>query len=304
MERTERDKNALLASTIAKRVEKVFLKLKDYPYVSEGSLQEFHYYREHFLASLARIGERVRSGELCPLDLKDFPREFRLKHYKLRVALFIGSFDPFQMTHLATALRYLGSKEARADVVFIAPEGGASTLKPNRSEYAYRLDILNRQIKGIFEPFIVSLDMGADADTMEIVRRFMALFPGATVDVTHLIGSDVLPFAARLMREDLSSWKAASKRLDVNFTYRMHTVRRQRTEGAVRALRDIRSLGVEAVFDRRLIDYPSSTDFRESGAFTIVFPTENMLSHLEVLFRYGLNKPWMREGDPGPASSG
>jgi len=295
MERSDRDKQALLASTVAKRVEKVFAKLKDYPYVSENALKEFHYYREFFLSCLAAIGSRDKSGALRPIDLKDFPRSFQLEDYRMRAALFIGSFDPFQMTHLASALRFLASKDARADVVFIAPEGGASSLKPDRSEFAYRMDILNRQVKGIFEPFIVPLDMGADADTMEIVNRFIALFPGASVEVTHLLGSDVLPFAARLMRDDLKSWKAAAKRLDVSFDYRMYVVRRLKKEGAVGALRDLRSLGIDVVFDRRIIDYPSSTDFRESGAFTIVFPTDNMLSHMEVLFRYGLNKPWMRE---------
>jgi hypothetical protein len=56
--------------------------------------------------------------------------------------------------------------------------------------------------------------------------------------------------------------------------------------------------------DRHIVGAPSSTDFRERGAFTIVFPTDDILSHLEVLFRYSLNRPWMQNQGPPPAESG
>jgi hypothetical protein len=38
---------------------------------------------------------------------------------------------------------------------------------------------------------------------------------------------------------------------------------------------------------------PSSTDFRSSRHITIVFPTAEVLSRLELLFRYGMNRSWM-----------
>ncbi len=301
MEGARNGKGVSLASSIARRVERIFARLGDYPYFTPHDLEEFVYYHRHFRDCLAAIDERIRSGDLRPMDLRNFPRETRLPDYHLRAALFMGSFDPFQMTHLATALRFLASPEARADVVFVIPEGGASALKPNRSEYQYRLDILNRQIKGIFEPLVAPLDLGEGTDTLGIVNRFMGLFPGSSLEITHLLGSDVLPIAAGFMEADLREWRAEARRLDVRMEYRMHVVRRLRTEGAVKALRSLRAKGIQVTFDRRLIDYPSSTDFREAGAFTIVFPTDDMLSHLEVLFRYNLNRPWMR---PGGAASG
>ncbi len=302
MEASRTGRSGSLTASIARKVERVFARLGEYPYFTPHDLDEFGYYRAHFLEALSGIEERIASGSLSPLDLSGFPREVRFSEYKLSVGLFIGSFDPFQMTHLATALRYLANPKSAGNAVFIVPEGGKSRLKPNRSDYDYRLDILTRQLKGIFEPLVVPLDMGRDADTLQIIERFMALFPGARIDITHIIGSDTAPFAAKLMEGDLKSWGEASKRLDVDFTYRMYIVRRYHDRSAVPAIRSIRSMGVRVDVDRHIIGAPSSTDFRERGAFTIVFPTEDILSHLEVLFRYSLNKPWMqREEGPPPA---
>lgn len=293
MEASRTGRSGSLTASIARKVERVFSRLGDHPYFTTHDLDEFGYYRRHFLDALTGIEDRIASGGLVPLDLSGFPREVRFSGYKLSVALFIGSFDPFQMTHLATALSYLANPKASGNAVFIVPEGGSSTLKPNRSDYDYRLDILSRQLKGIFEPLVVPLDMGREADTLKIVQDFMALFPGAKIDITHIIGSDVAPFAAKLMEGDLKAWGEASRRLDVDFRYGLYVVRRRDSRSADGAIAAIRALGVPVEFDLNVIEAPSSTDFRERGAFTIVFPTDEVLSHLEVLFRYGLNKPWM-----------
>lgn len=57
-------------------------------------------------------------------------------------------------------------------------------------------------------------------------------------------------------------------------------------------LETLRSLGIEAYLDDEALETPSSTDFRERNAFSIVFPTDEIVRHLEVVFRYNLNKPW------------
>jgi hypothetical protein len=54
-------------------------------------------------------------------------------------------------------------------------------------------------------------------------------------------------------------------------------------------------LGVRADIEFIPLPIPSSTDFRTAGAFTILFPTERVLEHVEVLFRYGFNKPWKKD---------
>lgn len=293
MEASRTGKSGSLTASISRKVERVFSRLGEHRYFTEHDLEEFGYYRRHFLEALSGIEERIASGKLSPLDLSGFPREVRFSGYKLSVGLFIGSFDPFQMTHLATALRYLADPRSTGDAVFVIPEGGRSSLKPDRSDYEYRLDIVNRQLKGIFEPLIVPLDLGRDSDTLKIVQDFMALFPGAKIDITHIIGSDVAPFAAKLMEGDLKAWGESARALDVDFAYRMYVMKRRRERASAPAIKAIRDLGVPLVVDRHSIEAPSSTDFREQGAFTIVFPTDEILSHLEVLFRYSLNKPWM-----------
>jgi hypothetical protein len=302
MEASRTGRSGSLTASISRKVERVFSRLGEHRYFTEHDLEEFGYYRRHFLEALTGIEERISSGLLAPLDLSGFPREVRFSGYKLSVGLFIGSFDPFQMTHLATALRYLANPKSTGNAVFVIPEGGESSLKPDRSDYDYRLDILSRQLKGIFEPLIVPLDMGRDADTLKIVQDFMALFPGAKIDITHIIGSDVAPFAAKLMEGDLIAWGEASRELDVDFTYQMYVMQRRRERSSGPAIKAIKSLGVTVEVDRHSIEAPSSTDFRERGAFTIVFPTDEILSHLEVLFRYSLNKPWMPgQAPPEPA---
>jgi nicotinic acid mononucleotide adenylyltransferase len=303
MEASRIGKGGSLAASIARKVERVFSRLGSYPYFNPGDLEEFGYYRHHFLEALEQIDMRIAAKQLAPVELSGFPRETHFKDFRLNAALFIGSFDPFQMTHLATALRYLANPRSTGNVVFVIPEGGRSSLKPNRSDYAYRLDILNRQLSGVFEPLVVPLDIGKDVDTLDIVRNFLSLFPGAKIEITHLVGSDVIPYAARLMPEDLKAWGEAARSLDVDFNYRIYMVRRREAQGAIQAIKTIRALGVRVDVDRRIVEAPSSTDFRERGAFTIVFPTEQALSHLEILFRYNLNKPWMAAGKDRTESS-
>jgi len=67
------------------------------------------------------------------------------------------------------------------------------------------------QTEGIFDPFIKVLDLGLQADTIEIVRRFIGMHSGLALELTHLIGSDVLPIAVRCIAHDMSTWKKKPK---------------------------------------------------------------------------------------------
>ncbi len=280
--------------------EAIFDRLDAYSYLSILDRGDFLYYRSFYSESLLQIDSRIEVGGLNPVDLSDFPQVVRFPGYDIKAALFIGSFDPFQMTHLATALRYLASGQGEAPVVFVIPEGHDNPLKPRKNDYRYRFDLLSMQIKGVFDPLIVPLDIGEGADTIEIVRRFIALFPGARVSMTHLLGSDVLPIASRLLPVDMKAWNEEAMERAVDFSYRAFVVRRDGAPPLDADLSRVRDLNLPIFVDDRTIGAPSSTDFRERQSFSIVFPTETVIKHVEVLFRYNLNKPW----NTGEADSG
>jgi hypothetical protein len=222
---------------------------------------------------------------------------------RARIGVFIGSFDPFQMTHLATALRFLASDRSEADVVFVVPEGAFDRRKPGKTEYRFRFEVLKRQIAGVLDPLVAPLDIGEGADTIEIVRRLLALHPGASLRLTHLIGSDVLPMAARLLSDDLEAWGRAAERYGIDLDFSLHVARRTKKAVLPAQARSVRELGVRMDVDRTLIGTPSSSAFRTGGAISLVLPTEEILSRLELLFRYGMYRPWSGSpAGPGGAS--
>jgi hypothetical protein len=276
----------------ARRLGRVFDSLESLPYLNEALLRDFLYFRELFRESLARIDRKVVEGRLLPLDLRGFPQELRYNLKRARIGVFIGSFDPFQMTHLATALRFLASEASEADVVFVVPEGAFDRRKPGKTEYRFRFEVLKRQIAGVLDPFVVPLDIGEGADTIEIVRRLLALHPGASLKLTHLIGSDVLPMAARLLPDDLEAWNAAAERYGIDLGFTLYVARRGKRAVPPPQARAVRELGVRMVVDRSLVGTPSSSAFRTEGAISLVLPTEEILSRLELLFRYGMYRPW------------
>jgi hypothetical protein len=290
----------------ARRLDRIFDSLDSLPYLGGPELGDFLYFRSLFDDSLERIDRKIRDGRLRPLDLRGFPQELRYPRLSARLGIFIGSFDPFQMTHLAMALRFLASDASEADALFVVPEGSADRRKPLKTDYHFRLEILRRQIAGVLEPFVVPLDIGEGADTIEIVRRLIGLHPGACLRLTHLLGSDVLPMAVALLPDDLEAWGEAALASRVDLDFSIHVARRDR-RASLRPLSDaVRRLGVRMVIDREVIGTPSSTAFRNEGAITLVLPTEAILSRLELLFRYGMSRPWSGAagGDGGRGSAG
>lgn len=274
------------------RTEEVFDRLGAYSYLTTLDKSDFFYYRSFYLDSLYEIDDKILSGRLVPVDLSDFPQVVRFPGYEINAALFIGSFDPFQMTHLATVLRYLASSATTSPVVFVVPEGHDNPSKPRKSDYRYRYELLEMQVLGVFDPLIVPLDIGEGADTIEIVRRFIAMFPGASVSMTHLLGSDVLPLAVSWLPADMKAWTAEAKQRHVDFSYQAFVVRRDGCPLDEKDIDTVRALDLPIHVDDKPIGAPSSTDFRENRAFSIVFPTHSVIRHVEVLFRYNLNKPW------------
>jgi hypothetical protein len=277
---------------IARRLGRVFDSLDALPYLGKAELNDFYYFRALFEDSLARIDRKVRDGRLLPLDLRGFPQELRYPGLSARVGLFIGSFDPFQMTHLAMALRFLGSDASEADALFVVPEGSTDPRKPHKTDYRFRFEILKRQIAGIFEPLVVPLDIGEGADTIEIARRLIGLHPGASLRLTHLLGSDTLPMATALLPDDLEAWGEAAAKHRVDLDFSIYVAMRDRRGHLRPFVEAVRQLGVRMVVDRAVIGTPSSSAFRSQGAITLVLPTEAVLSRLELLFRYGMYRSW------------
>ena len=277
---------------VARRLDKVFESLENLPYLGEAELRDFNSFRSQFQDSLARIDRKVLSGRLSPLDLRGFPQELRYPGLSARLGIFIGSFDPFQMTHLAMALRFLASDASEADALFVVPEGSVDRRKPLKTDYRFRFEIMKRQISGILEPLVAPLDIGSGADTIEIVRRLIALHPGAALRLTHLLGSDVLPLAVALLPDDLEAWGEAAKASRVDLDFSVHVARRDGTSRLRPLAEAVRRLGVRMVVDRTVIGTPASSAFRSEGAITLVLPTDAILSRLELLFRYGMYKAW------------
>lgn len=283
---------------IARRVRRVFSNLQSFPYLGEAERREFHYYLDLFEEELGRIGRKVASGRLTPIDLNGFPQVLNYPGYVAKVGVFIGSFDPFQMTHLAAALRFLSSEESDADLVFVVPEGSENPGKPNKTEYQFRYELLRLQIENVFSPLVVPLDLGRGADTIGIVERLIDLHPGAKLRLTHLLGSDSLPTASLLLPEDLAAWRERARLRSVELDHGIHVEKRRIDDPIEPYATSIRALGSRFAVDSRVVSAPSSTDFRISRNFTIVFPTEAVLSRLELLFRYGMHQPW----SPSPPS--
>jgi hypothetical protein len=277
---------------VARRLERIFDSLEGLSYLGEAEMADYRYFRALFAESLERIDRKVQGGRLRPVDLRGFPQELRYPGLSARVGVFIGSFDPFQMTHLAAALRFLGSDGSEADLLFVVPEGSPDSRKPLKTDYRFRFETLKLQIAGVLEPFVVSLDIGEGADTIEIVNRLIGLHPGANLRLTHLLGSDSLPMAVSLLPDDLEAWNEAARRSSVKLDFSIHVVMRERRPPARSLLQAIRRLGVRMVVDRDVLGTPSSTAFRTQGAYTLVLPTEALFSRLELLFRYGMHKSW------------
>jgi hypothetical protein len=277
---------------VARRLDRVFDSLDGLSYLGKAELSDFLYFRSLFDDSLERLDRKVLDGRLRPLDLRGFPQELHYPGLAARLGIFIGSFDPFQMTHLAMALRFLSSDATEADALFVVPEGSADRRKPFKTDYRFRFEILKSQIAGILEPFVLPLDIGEGADTIEIVRRLIGLHPGASLRLTHLMGSDVLPMAVGLLPDDLEVWSEAAHRDCVDFDFSIHVAKRDRRAALKPLVEAVRSLGLRMVIDHEVIGTPSSTAFRSEGAITLVLPTEAILSRLELLFHYGMYRCW------------
>jgi hypothetical protein len=78
----------------------------------------------------------------------------------------------------------------------------------------------------------------------------------------------------------------------VCFSYSLFVLKRDNAPVAPAILEQLDAQGIRYVLDQRELLTPSSTDFRKHNAFSIVFPTEEIIQHLEVLFRYRLNRNW------------
>lgn len=277
---------------LARRLKKIFDSLPHLGYIGPEELRDYRYYEHMIVEALLRIDGKAERGIINPLDTRDYPKILRYPGGTARVALYIGSFDPFQLTHLTIALRLLASERNQSDMVVIVPEGAADPKKPRKTDYSFRYQIARLQLAALFEPFVIPLDIGAGADTIEIVRRFIAMHTGMKLEMTHLIGSDVLPVAMKYMDKDIASWREEALLSGVEFHHAMHVVRRQTHGNLSPLLEEIRKKGVPVVYDRMMVRTPSSTNFRDNRVITLVLPTEGIRNKLEIFFRYNMNQPW------------
>ncbi len=283
---------------MAKRVRKIFDSLDRRSFLGNQDRVDFLYFDKFFSECFRKMDDKIRDGRLVPQDMRGFPHISRFPGHKPRVGIFIGSFDPFQMTHLAMALRFLASDKSEADIVYVVPEGNFDPRKPRRTDYRFRYDLLDAQLHGVFEPFVLPFDIGEGADTIGIVNKLIEWHAGSELRLTHIVGSDVLPLVVKYIGIDLDSWRQSCTRCGVCMDFSGFVVRRNLGGSSADLLGAVRKAGVRMTLDRRRIGTPSSTDFRSDRAITIVFPSEAMLARLEILFRYSMHTPWRVKGDP------
>jgi nicotinic acid mononucleotide adenylyltransferase len=277
---------------VARKLKKVFDQNANTGYFSCAEIRDYSYYENLLIQGLDGIDQKMTSGLLVPMDLSEYPKIIRADRGKIRACIYIGSFDPFQLTHLTVAVRFLASEMSTSDFVIIVPEGSPDPAKPLKTDYAFRLSIARMQVEGILDPFIKVLDLGMQADTIEIVRRFIGMHSGLSLELTHLIGSDVLPIAAKYISEDMRIWKKEAQESGVDWRHCIHVVQRDEESAAKPYLEKIEAENVCAILDPHIVATPSSTDFRTKQAFTIVLPTASIRDKMEIIFRYRMHKSW------------
>lgn len=277
---------------VARKLKRVFDQNASAEYLSCTEIRDYSYYEELLIQGLDGINRRITGGSLLPFDLTEYPKIIRSHDSVVRACMYIGSFDPFQLTHLTVAVRYLASSLCQSDFLIVVPEGSVDPAKPLKTDYTFRLSIAKMQIEGIFDPFIKVLDLGTQADTIEIMRRFIAMHRGLTLELTHLIGSDVLPVAARYIAEDMRRWKREAQESGVRYLHRLHVVQRGEAGEAAQYRDAFEDESVPIVLDPNIVATPSSTDFRTRQAFTIVLPTSSIRDKMEIIFRYHMHRSW------------
>jgi len=277
---------------VGRKLKRIFDQNASTEYFSCEEIRDYSYYENLLIEGLEGIDRKMKSGSLKPVELSEYPKIIRADRGKVRACIYIGSFDPFQLTHLAVAVRFLASELSSSDFVVVVPEGSPDPAKPLKTDYAFRLSIAKMQIEGIFDPFIKVLDLGMQADTIEIARRFIAMHSGLTLELTHLIGSDVLPVAARFIAEDLSIWRKEAQESGVHYLHSTHVVRRGEDAIDASYFDAIKNEGASAILDPSIVATPSSTDFRTKQAFTIVLPTPSIRDKMEIIFRYHMHRSW------------
>jgi len=278
--------------TVARKLKKVFDQNAHMGYFTCAEIRDYSYYENLLIQGLDGIDRKMTRGLLVPMDLSQYPKTIPADRRKIRACIYIGSFDPFQLTHLTVAVRFLASEMSTSDFVIVVPEGSPDPAKPLKTEYAFRLSIARMQIEGILDPFIKVLDLGMQADTIEIVRRFIGMHSGLSLELTHLIGSDVLPIAAKYISEDMRIWKKEAQESGVDWRHCIHVVQRDEESAVKPYLDKIEAENVCVMLDPNIVATPSSTDFRTKQAFTIVLPTASIRDKMEIIFRYRMHKSW------------
>ena len=277
---------------VGRKLKRIFDQNASSDYFTSDEIRDYSYYERLLLQELEGMDRKISKGKLKPSHIAEYPRVIHTDEGKIRACIYIGSFDPFQLTHLTVAMRFLASDLSNSDFVIIVPEGSPDTAKPLKTDYAFRYSIAKMQIEGIFDSFIKVLDLGTQADTIEIIRRFIAMHSGFTLELTHLIGSDSLPIAASLISQDMRIWRKEAQESKVDYHHSLYVIQRGDVPEIRPYLEAFEEEGIQVVIDPFSVEAPSSSDFRTKQAYTIVLPTNSIREKMEIIFRYHMHKTW------------
>jgi len=218
---------------------------------------------------------------------------------EIHVAVFEGTFDLFHIGHLIAVLRHLTDPRTRTDKVLITPNQdgekriihkGDKVINWQKSAFDYRARWIKAQIQD-FDPFLALYPAGRKRSTLRVMENFIRNnVDRKKIVLTHVIGPDplYLPEMKERMAIEQTQLKSFAERFGVEFEFYLHIIERDEgPEGGYRSL-----LPDNIPDDHVLVspagDYPSkqSSLFRENGQLDIFYPNEELLTHLQPLFRF------------------
>jgi len=268
---------------VGRKLKRIFDQNASTEYFSREEIRDYSYYENLLIQGLEGIDRRMESGALSPRNCRTTRESFAPTTAKVRACIYIGSFDPFQLTHLAVAVRFLAS-ELSNSTLSLWCRGLPDPAKPLKTDYAFAFRLPNcrsRHLRPLHQGARPRHAGRYDRDCEEVHRD--AQRAHARIDASHRVGR---PAGRRaLYCAGHVDWRKEAQESGVHYLHSTHVV--QRGEEAVDPsyFDAIKNEGANAVLDTSIVATPSSTDFRTRQAFTIVLPTSSIRDKMEIIFR-------------------
>jgi nicotinic acid mononucleotide adenylyltransferase len=278
------------------RIQDRFERLDRYDYLRESHIRDFQQFLPELLGLIDRI---IEKNEKKPMRSLLYPDDFPNKkadfeNKEINVGLLMGSFSPFHLGHLINALRHLANPETRSDVVLIVPNQDAELeqdpLKPHKIPFRYRWKWLEQQTRDFAKLFRM-WNAGKTRDTRLVVEKLIKQHPGYTIRLSQLMGSDVLPRVAELIKADFQKWQEVATLYGTRFEYTLHINERLGYEISPEQLKNYRfPPGINVLFTRKgeTRHAPSSSRFLTGREVSIFYPDTEFMRDFAFAFIFNM----------------